>query len=979
MNTKLAACLLGLALLVGWVLYLVAGERGGTVRGSGAGLVSDAPAAAPAELSESRVPEAAPRSVTREAAEPVLAPAPAGSPRNELAGLVGRVVESDGRPVPGMRVALIEVDATYLFDGGAIDEQPPSLELEETVTDREGRFLLGGAHASSFHGLGVDLGGPRATMRVIDQALPHRERTDIGDVVLAPFGVLTGRVVDEQGAPVGGARVRCGALPEQILQISPQDFRSDSLIAVSLTTMGGEGHMIIELPGWVRAALERFPLPTTQSAADGAFRLEGVPLAQVVGGIDKRGHVGVPLGPLDLSGGDKDLGDVVLSRGRTIRGVVEDTFGEAVPGVEVYAGAEIFPGVAAILQPCGETDAEGRFALAGVADSAQVVAAARRAPHEPWSSTATARFENVLLEVEETVQLTVNVRDEQGKPLSGARITLTPVARSPGRMGFAESMLVLPKPPCPPGLFHEVEPGRYVVADLAAGLYDVTARVPGLAPGYQPADCSAGPGEITVTCAAGSRIELQVIDAVTKAPVAAARGSVLRVGPGGFTKLAVASTDEEGRAAFGPLAEPTPRPFDQGFLPLETMILVQHPRYGDFSAPLDPLASPLIVPLQSGGALAGRVHWGGAVPTRLYMLTLEYRGADGFLEMFHVPRFSLTDLAGEFQVSNLLPGEYRVALMERFLDRDPLGLMGEDFDPPTLYQETVEIRNGETTQLVIDLTPTGRGATARIRGRVRVDGRGLEGAEVRVGGNETVQVVTDATGRFETEPFSVRGSSWIRIEGDVRMADGVARREPLYEESIELENDEVREIELDLYPLRIRARVVDASSSTPLAGAEVTASAKERDNGAGNAVATNASGEVELLILQPGPYTLSASAEGYGKASSPVTVPAEGLFEPTLLRLPRAVPCAGRVLVEAPPVPEQRRGFAYVRVQGAGNDNSAGRMLRAPEYAFDLEGLPEGEYRAWIYINGQQGQEVTFVLGPDGDRDLTLRFTPSEK
>lgn len=977
MNTKLAACLLALALLVGWVFYLLTGERGGAVRGSGGGLASEPASTEAAHLTDGLAPAALPRDVAREASAPVATGPVSASPRSELAGLVGRVVESDGRPVVGMRVALLEFDGLTLFDGDALGEEPESLELEETETDDEGRFLLGGAHMSAMHGLGVDLGGPRATIRVIDHALPHRERTDIGDVVLAPFGVLTGRVLDESGAPVAGARVRCGAFPEEILQASPQDFRSDSLIAIGLTAMGGEGHLILEPPGWIRGMLDRLPVPTTQSAADGTFRLEGVPLARVVGGIDKRGYVGVPLGPIDMAQGDQNLGDLVLTRGRTLKGVVEDTYGESVADVEVFAGAELFPGVAAVLQPCGRTDAEGRFELTGVAESNQVVAATRRAPFEPWSTTATPRYENVLLEVEETVELTVNVRDEQGKPLSGARLLLTPASGTASRAGFlSEALMFLPRPPCPGELFREVEPGRYVVNDLGAGRYDVTARVPGLAPATQMADCTAGPGEVTVVCTAGRRVELRVVDAVAKAPVSGARASVLHVGQGGFQKLFAVTTDEAGGATLGPLPELSPPASPQGFMENETMLLVQHPRYGDFSATLDPLVSPLVVALEAGGTLAGRVHWGGAVPTRLYMLTLEYRGADGFLEVFHMPSFALTDLAGEFRVSNLIPGEYRVALMERFLDKDPLGLMGTDFDPPTLYRETVEIRNGETTTLDIDLTPTGRGATARLVGRVRVDGRGLAGAEVEVRGNERVQVVTDASGRFETEPFSVRGTSWVRVEGDVRMSDGVTRRQQLHEETLELQNEEVRELDLDLYPLTLRVRVVDAASGAPVALADISANAKESGVDSGEAT-TNDSGEVELLILRPGDYIVKGSAEGYGKGASAVTVPAEGLFEPTVLRLSRAVPCAGRVSVDPSLVPEGR-GFAYVQVHGTNGSNSVGTMLRAPEYTFTLEGLSEGEYRALIYLGGRQSQEVPFVLGPSGDQDLTLNFVPQQ-
>ncbi len=983
MTAKLAACLAAMVLLVGWIVFFAADGRGGAVRGASEALpptpVPAALAALEGEAGPAPQPARAPAPATREAAPAIVGSAAPSPWRGELAGLTGRVVERDGTPVAGMRVALLEVDSSLMFDGSAIDADEPRLELDETVSDREGRFLLGGARGPAFHGLGLDLGGPRATIRVIDQALPHRERTDLGDVVLAPYGVLTGRVVDGSGAPLAGARVRFGAFPAEILRASPQEFRADSLISIGAIPLGHEGHEVIELPGWIRQLVDRFPVPTTHSGADGRFRLEGVPLAPVVGGIDMPGYVGVASGPHDMSAGQLDLGDTALVRGRTVRGVVEDGFGEPVAGAEVYAGAELFPGIAAILQSCGATDADGRFELSGVPESGQIVASARRERHEPWSTTVAARPDNVVIEIEATVQLTVNLRDERGEPLSGARIQLAPGNRpGAGRgMGFSQALMILPRPASPPVAFREVEPGRYLNASVGAGVYDLTARVPGLAPAHARAECLGPTNEVTLIATAGRRIELAVIDAATKAPVAGARASLLRVGSGGFSKISVQSTDADGKALLGPLSDVAPEAGEFTFLPNETMLLVQHPRYGDHSANLDPSVSPLVVALRGGGALAGRVHWGGAIPTRLYMLTLEYRDADGFLEVFHLPRLALTDLAGKFHVADLAPGKYAVELSERFLDQDPLSLMNDDFAVAKLHRDEIEIRVGETTELVIDLTPTGRGPTARIVGRVRVDGRNLQGAEVTVQGNERVQALTDAAGRFETTPFSVQSSAWVRIEGDVSLADGKTRRVQLHQESVELEQDDVHEIDLDLYPLTHRVRVLAAGTSEPVSEVMVTARGKGGAVSVQENAQTNAAGEAELLLLEPGEYTLSARAAGFGATSSLVSVAAGAQSEPSVLRLPRSVPCAGRVLPEAS-AGEPPRGMAFLSVRGDGNAGSAGTVLRAPDYEFTLEGLAEGKYKARIYMGGKQGEEIPLVLGPEGERELMLTFRPAE-
>ncbi len=985
MNIKLAACVLVVAVLLGWALFSVRGGRGHAGREPAeAGAPEDAADAvtAPDDVLVASEATSAPAPVPLAGrAERAAVEAAASDPwRKDLASLTGRVVESDGTVVPGIRVALLGFEGSRLFDGAALDLEESSLELEETMTDAEGRFFLGGAYQQAFNGLGVDLGGPRATLRVVDAALVHGERTDLGDVILAPFGVLTGRVVDEGGAPVAGARVRSAPFPAEILQAQPQEFRADSLIAVNRVTMGGDGQEIIDLPGWVRALIERFPVPTTQSGADGSFRLAGVALAEVIGGVDLSGYVGVPFGPLDMTSGAHDLGTLVLRRGRTVRGVVEDPSGEPVVGAEVHAGAELVPGIVAFLQPCAPTDEDGRFELTGVAESGQIVATARRTRQESWKSTVSARHEGVLVELDYTVRLTVNVHDEAGEPLTGADLRLAP-ARPSDADTFGGVLAMLPKPASPRGTFAELEPGRYALADLGSGRYELTARVAGRAPAFLETECLGTENEVTVVCPQGRRIELSVVDAASKEPIPGARASVLRAASSGFAKLAVHLTDAGGRAVLGPLSTldaDTSARVEGGIFPTQTVLLVQHPRHSDQSAELDPDASTLVVELHAGGALAGRVHWAGAVPTRPYMLTLEYRGAEDMLELFHLPRFAVTDLAGEFRSSKLAPGKYGVTLTDRFLQRDPLGLIAAQFEPPTLYQGEVEIEDGETTELEIDLTPTGRGATARVVGRVRFDGLSLAGAEVNVNGNEDLKVVTDERGRFETPLFSVLGTTSIWIEGDVPMR-GETQHMRLHSESVELAADAVHEIELDLYPLTVRARVVAEADAAPVPGAQVLAQA-QHDEGEHEAVGepaqTDDAGEVELLVLQPGRYLLHASAAGFARASSTAEVNEDGTSEPALLHLRRTVVCAGRV--QSSTGGAGPAGFSYMWVQEEDGSNSSGTQLQPPDNTFSLEGLPPGKYTAHIFLEGQRGESVTFELGQEGDDDLLLVFTPAE-
>lgn len=978
MNGKLAAILAGLALVVALVVWFATGE--GPRRTHQAGpLVAAEPGREVAEkpLAAVETPSAPAAEAAREELHGAPEAAAANPWRGELAGVIGRVVESDGTPVPGLRVALLEFDSTILFDDSALGEGPRSLVLEDALTDREGRFVLGGARGPAFHGLGIDLNGPRATVRIVDQALPHGERTDLGDIVLAPYGILAGRVVDEAGTPVPGVRVRASPGPEEILLGEPYEFREQSLVAVSMLVTAGDGQGIIEPPPWVREAIERFPLPTTKTGQDGTFRLEGVALAKVIGGADKAGWVGAPIGPIDLrEGGEKDVGDLVLKRGRTIEGFVEDPFGEPLAGVAVFAGAEIAPGTAAILQPCGTTDEDGRFTLTGVRESGQVVAAARRSPHEPWSVTSTGRTENVLIELKGQVGLTVHVADEAGAPLSGTRLMLKPKRKDSGGMGFGMALSFLPRPVSPPGTFRETEPGTYVCGALTVGDYVLDVRAAGRAPQQRDVQCVLETNEITVTCPPGRVLEVTVLDALTSAPVRDARVSAMRLSMSGLARLAAERTGADGKARLGPLPG-AGEPAGRGPFPNSTTLLVRHPRYGDHTTAIPDGAPNLTVELGAGGTLAGRVHWGGAVPTRLYMVALESRGREEAEELFYLPRLGVTGLDGTFRIPMLPAGRYRMELIERFLDQDPMGLAAQEFDPVSLHREEVEIRDGETTEVEIDLTPTGRGPTARLRGQVRVDGQPIAAASVRVRSGESVTVETDLRGRFETPEFVIRDQVSLTIEGDPSGAADEDVERQLYYEELELENGDVRDVDVDLYRIEVPVRVVDDASGDGLSGATLSLRLEQgnvRYNQDSFSVDEN--GRTTLAVLQPGPYRITGKARDHSEASTTVEIPPEGVRDPVELRLPASVPCLGHVRVLDATVSGEQ-GFSYLWVQREGGNSSAAR-LQPPEYAFALDNMSAGTYKAWIYVGSQQGVQQEFELGPEGNTNLVLDFVPQQ-
>ena len=140
MNMKLIAGLLALALLVGLLIFIVPDGRDATAR-SPVDVVTPTQVDAPTDLAPTMAQDNAVEPARRVEAQPTARAMTAAAWKGELAGLLGRVIETDGTPVAGIRVALLEGDPTLLFSGSMIGAEEPSLEVEETVTDLDGRFL----------------------------------------------------------------------------------------------------------------------------------------------------------------------------------------------------------------------------------------------------------------------------------------------------------------------------------------------------------------------------------------------------------------------------------------------------------------------------------------------------------------------------------------------------------------------------------------------------------------------------------------------------------------------------------------------------------------------------------------------------------------------------------------------------------------------------------------------------------------------
>jgi hypothetical protein len=191
-RSVVVALVLALALATGLVAYLVTSSSRAESQAAVAPRGVEAPKPAPAFLREpdavAPTPEAARAAVAdaqMETAKPSAASAPVPAPETTIKG---RFVDRGGAAVPAVKVGL----------------RYPKLDV---VADDRGQFVL--AFKVPFHGDSLELhancDGYGNFER--DVVATEGEVTDLGDLMLAPAGAVSGRVVDESGASLAGAEV----------------------------------------------------------------------------------------------------------------------------------------------------------------------------------------------------------------------------------------------------------------------------------------------------------------------------------------------------------------------------------------------------------------------------------------------------------------------------------------------------------------------------------------------------------------------------------------------------------------------------------------------------------------------------------------------------------------------------------------------------------------------------------------------------
>jgi uncharacterized GH25 family protein len=297
--------------------------------------------------------------------------------------LEGQVVDPQGKPVAGCQVRVLPaggMTSTRFFAAGVQEENT------ETLSGPDGGFTLTGLPEGRPVALVVSGEGYlSAALRGISIPAEHPLR-----VTLSPGSRISGRVVDESGAPVTRA---------QVLAVYEGQGPGGGGATESLDENGG---FVIEnvSPG-------RFTLAVAAPGFQPAQR-KGI---EVVAGKDVSGL------------------EVTVRKGATVEGRVTTTEGRPVAGAHLRVmptGNAGNPLLAALGLPEAVADGDGAYQLAGVPEGTRSIVAEERDHPKATQTLAVQSGSNHLdFQLADGREVSGRVVDPQGQPIPGAEVSLS--------------------------------------------------------------------------------------------------------------------------------------------------------------------------------------------------------------------------------------------------------------------------------------------------------------------------------------------------------------------------------------------------------------------------------------------------------------------------------------------------------------------------------------------------------------------------
>jgi protocatechuate 3,4-dioxygenase beta subunit len=878
-----------------------------------------------------------------------------------LTGATGRVVDELGAAVPDVAVHLFELP-TSLFDPdlgapfqGALERGLRAASWSpiaaQATTDEEGRFSLHGADASAAHALGIDIGGPRPTLRAFERRLRPGGTTDLGTFQLEPSRRLAGRVLDASGAPVAGARLRVGDFPEPAHVLA--GWRAGGVLIVGDDRQAAT----FELPAVLTSLIERLPVPTASTDTGGRFELEGAPVGPAQIFVDHPDHDWLVA---QAPGNAEDLGDLQFAATTRFSGRVVDQSGVPVAGAQVRSG----PG--RLINPRGDdriavvstetnTDAGGSFTLRSAGPP---MIAARRGPSAAW--TIVSHFlgaQDIVLRP--TSRILVGLSTHDGEPVESAELSIVsvgPLSKLEDVLGAAPSE----------GVIEALGEGRYQIGELLPNKFSLRVRAEGFALRTGRLRIEQEETEVEWILDRTGQRRVQVIDLESRSPIAGARLSLLLGGREGGV-LARTRTDGKGFA----LLEGVPV---EGDSKLE--LRVAHPAYATSTEIFDARRESTTVTLSDASSALFTLSVLGSAPFEALMISLEAshsRGDDASL-----PLLQLSDKRGEALFERLPAGSWRYSVTTRFLDTDLLTIFSHPPAQEPLAEGEFQVLKGERARVLVDLSPeffeqsapsSGTGVEGRITlvnagspvllvGLIRSGSWELIGEWLSVGPSGEYSITAPGPGEYQVI---------VAVKSQTDSPDFVvlASRELALARGRMLRED----IELEGSPFTV---AVYDETGAPATDAVLIAAPMEIGRDQPLIRLGAEAGLFEVVSWQSGPHFLRAASESAGIGSTEIEVQGAGeeRFE---LRLSRGVPCAGRFQLPEG-VESGQASFGLRGLEDDGVSSNGQLEFENGTAEFDLIGLPPGVYTGHLFLASMNGKPLSlwFELPPGGDRGLVV-------
>lgn len=671
------------------------------------------------------------------------------------------------------------------------------------VADGHARFELHGLACDSTYGL-----------RVEAEPFPIEHLGALGltpgahlvrAVELSPGAGLAGRVVDVQGEPIAEATVRVD-------------------------------------PGTQFDFNMRNRFRAEQSEEDGSFRILGVPAGPAsvkVTAAGARPHEE----PITLAVGEVTEGlTFVLKRGATIAGTVY-LAGAPVEGVAVTLyddPSSMTPTMGPGFVPtraADETDADGRFTLAGLGKGPYVIEASKG--EQPWFFARIADVRpgdgDVELELAETPVLHGRVVTTAGEPVEWFRIDVAPTSIGGIMVGLLESQT-----------FHSPD-GTWRMPGVGTGQWNLYFEAPDFAKRGPIAANRPGDGdeELVIELQRGAtlagfvRDELGVPQAGATVVHQIETGDMLLDMVGAGPKIETL-TEADGSFVLPHLVPGTVSvtAHKQGFTESDPQV---------FELEEGELKEGVVFVVNSGGAIDGLILDDDRAPVANMLVQIQEMGLADQI-------FLRSKADGSFYVDKLVPGTWQVIGVPETYQTGATGAAALE----GLKMQSVKVVAGEVTEVTL-------GAPAEnpvhIEGRI-VPAEGLENSMViffpegvSAFGSMIVAAV-DADGRFEAD---------LLFPG--RYVVTVNRGEGMGQDSVEflreIPDQDTVELRLDMPGGAIHGRVTD-SKGAPIANVRVSLygdgglSTGTIGGGKYTEASTGSDGSYTIQWLAAGSYTVGA-------------------------------------------------------------------------------------------------------------------------